>query len=111
MTVNATANLAIVAPLELKFQITDTKLYVPDVTLSKENDTKLLEQLKIGFKRTIKWNKYRSQMNVQPQNNNLNYLIDPTFINVNRLFVLSLAKMQKEIIEILSQIIMYQMPE
>ena len=60
MTVNAPANLAIVAPLELKFQITDTKLYVPDVTLSKENDTKLLEQLKIGFKRTIKWNKYRS---------------------------------------------------
>ena len=75
MTVNATANLAIVAPLELKFQITDTKLYVPDVTLSKENDTKLLEQLKIGFKRTIKWNKYRSQMTVQPKNNNLNDLI------------------------------------
>ena len=44
------------------FQITDTKLYVPVVTLSKENDTKLLEQLKTGFKRTIKWNKYRSQM-------------------------------------------------
>ena len=92
MTVNATANLAIVAPLELKFQITDTKLYVPDVTLSKENDTKLLEQLKIGFKRTIKWNKYRSQMTVQPQNNNLNYLIDPTFTNVNRLFVLSFSR-------------------
>ena len=92
MTVNATANLAIVAPLELKFQITDTKLYVPDVTLSKENDTKLLEQLKIGFKRTIKWNKYRSQMIVQPQNNNLNYLIDPTFTNVNILFVLPFAR-------------------
>ena len=44
------------------FQITDTKLYVPVVTLSKENDTKLLEQLKLGFKRTIKWKKYRSQM-------------------------------------------------
>ena len=40
------------------FQITDTKLYVPVVTLSKENDIKLLEQLKSGFKRTIKWNKY-----------------------------------------------------
>ena len=49
--------------------------------------TKLLEQLKLGFKRTIKWNKYRSQMTVQ-SNNNLNYLIDPTFTNVNRLFVL-----------------------
>ena len=67
-------------------------MYVPVVTLSKENDTKLLEQLKSGFKRTIKWNKYRSQMTVQPQNNNLNYLIDPKFINVNRLFVLSFAR-------------------
>ena len=74
------------------FQITDTKLYVPDVTLSKENDTKRLEQLKSGFKRTIKWNKYRSQMTIQPQNNNLNYLIDPTFTNVNRLFVLSFPR-------------------
>ena len=74
------------------FEITGTKLYVPLVTLSKENDTKLLEQLKTGFKRTIKWNKYRSQMTVQPQNNNLNYLIDPTFTNVNRLFVLSFPR-------------------
>ena len=51
-------NPAIVKPLGLEFQITDTKLYVPAVTLSKENDIKLLEQLKAGFKRTIKWNKY-----------------------------------------------------
>ena len=76
-------------PENATFQVTDTKLYVPVVTLSKENYTKLLEQLKTGFKRTIKWNKYRSQMTIQPQNNNLNYLIDPTFTNVNRLFVLS----------------------
>ena len=75
-------------PTGLEFKITDTKLYVSVVTLSKENDIKLLEQLKTGFKRTIKWNKYRSQMTIQPQNNNLNYLIDPTFTNVNRLFVL-----------------------
>ena len=53
-------NPAIVAPVVLTFEITDTKLYVPAVTLSKENDTKLLEELKSGFKRTIKWNKYRS---------------------------------------------------
>ena len=65
---------------------------VPVVTLSKENDTKILEQLKSGFKKTTKWNKYRSQMTVQPQNNNLNYLIDPTFTNVNRLFVLSFPR-------------------
>ena len=92
MTVNADANPAIVAPSGAKFKIKDTKLCVPVVTLSKENDTKLLEQLKTGFKKTIKWNKYGSQKTIQPKNNNLNYLIDPTFINVNRLFVLSFAR-------------------
>ena len=74
---------AIVAPLGLELQITDTKLYVPVVTLSTENDNKPLEQLKSGFKRTIKWNKYRSQMTIQSNNNNLNSLIDPTFTKVN----------------------------
>ena len=64
-------------------------MYVPAVTLSAENDNKLLEQLKTGFKRTTTWNKYRSEMSSQTKNNNLNYLIDPTFTNVNRLFVLS----------------------
>ena len=67
-------------------------MYVLVVTLSREDDIKLLEQLKAGFKRTIKWNKYRSQMSVQPQNNNLNYLIDPTFTSVDRLFVLSFPR-------------------
>ena len=67
-------------------------MYVPVVTLSKEDDIKLLEQLKSGFKRTIKWNKYRSQMIIQPKNNNLNYLIDPTFMSVSRLFVLSFPR-------------------
>ena len=86
----------IVEPTELKFQITDTKLYLLVVNLSKENDKKLLEQLKSGFKRTVKWNKYRSQMTIQPQNNNLNYLIDPTFTNVNRLFVLSFQRIAGE---------------
>ena len=76
--------------------------------MSKENDTKLLEQLKIGFKRTIKWNKCRSQMAVQSNNNSLNYLIDPTFTNVIRLFVLSFAKDNAGDAETLFQIIMYQ---
>ena len=57
MTVRAAGNNdeppAIVSPTELDFQITDTKLYVPVVTLSKENDKKHLEQLKSGFKRTV----------------------------------------------------------
>ena len=86
----------ITAPTRLEFQITDTKLYAPVVMLSKENDKKLLEQLKSGFKRTVKWNKYRSQMTIQSQNNNLNYLIDPTFTNVNRLFVLSFQRIAGE---------------
>ena len=76
-------------PEDAIFQITDTELYVPVVTLSKENDIKLLDQLKSVFKITIKWNKYRSQMTIQPQNNNLNYLIDPTFTKlINYLFCL-----------------------
>ena len=72
-----------------KFQITDTKLHVSVVTLSAENDKKFLEQLRAGFKRTNKWNKYRSEMTNQTKNNNLNYFIDPKFTKVNRLFVLS----------------------
>ena len=64
-------------------------MYVPVVTLSAEINNKLLEQLKKGFKRTIKWNKYRSEMSNQTKNNNFNYLIDSTFTNVNRLFVLT----------------------
>ena len=73
MTVRAEqgGNPAIAAPSGATFKITDTKLYVPVITLSKENDTKLLEQLKSGFKRTIKWDKYRSQITVPPQNTNL----------------------------------------
>ena len=58
----------------------------------KKNDIKLLEQLKTEFKRTIKWSKYRSQITIQPQNSNLNYLINPTFTSVHRLFVLSFTR-------------------
>ena len=65
---------------------------MPVVTFSKENDIKLLEKFKSGFTKTVKWNKYRSQMTIQPKNNNLNYLIDPTFMNVNRLFVFSFPR-------------------
>ena len=61
-------------------------MYAVVVTASSEDDNKLLEQLKTGFKRTVKWNKYRSEISNQTKNNNFNYLIDPTFTNVNRLF-------------------------
>ena len=86
---------AIVAPSGLEFQITDTKLQVPVVTLSKENDKRLLKQLKSGFKRTVKWYKYRSQMSVRNDNSNLNYLIDLTFTRVNRRFVLSFERIEE----------------
>ena len=56
---------------------------------------KFLHELKSGFKRTAKWNKYRSQMTVQSNNNNLNYLIDPTFIRVNVLLILSFERIQE----------------
>ena len=69
----------------------DCKLYVPGVPLSAENDNKLLDQLKTGFKRTNKWKKYGPEISNQTKNNKLNYLIDPTFTNVNRLFVLTFA--------------------
>ena len=76
------------APTRATLAITDCKLYVPVVTLSKDDETKLLTNLKSGFKREIIWNKYRSQMTTEAINNNLNILVDPTFTNVNRLFVL-----------------------
>ena len=70
------------APKNATFQITDTKLYVPVVTLSTEDDNNFLEQLKSGFKRTITWNKYRSEMTNQTKTNNLNYSIDPALNKV-----------------------------
>ena len=47
---------------EGKFAITETKLYVPVVTLSTQDNAKLLQQLKSGFKRTINWSKYESSV-------------------------------------------------
>ena len=72
-----------------KFTITETKLYVPVVTLSTEHNAKLLQQLKSGFNRTINWNKYESSVKTFAKNRYLNYLINPSFQGVNRLFVLS----------------------
>ena len=76
-------------PTNPTLNINDCKLYIPVVVLSKDDEIKLLTNLKSGFKREIKWNKYRSQMSTEAINNNLNILIDPTFTNVNRLFVLA----------------------
>ena len=72
-----------------RFATTDTKLYVPVVTLSTQENTKLLQQLKSVFKRVINWNKYLSKPELLAQNPNLNHLVEPSFQGVNRLFVLA----------------------
>ena len=77
------------APTGATLAINDCKLYIPVVTLFKDDEIKLLTNLKSRFKREIIWNKYRSQMTTEAINNNLNILIDPTFTNANRLFVLA----------------------
>ena len=71
------------------FKISDTKLYVPVVTLSTQENATLLQQLKSGFKRVINWNKYLSKLELLTQNPNLNYLVEPSFQGVNRPFVLA----------------------
>ena len=80
---NAAANQA------TTLAITDTKLYVPLVTLSTQDNAKLLERLKSGIKRIINWNKYHSKTEtLHAPNTYLDFLIDPSFQGVNRLFVL-----------------------
>ena len=66
------------------FSITDTKLYVPVVTLSSQDNSKLLEQLQSGFKRTINWNKYQTKVSTERQNLYLDFLINPSFQGVNK---------------------------
>ena len=66
----------------------DTKLYFTILTFSTQDNAKLLRLLESGFKRTINWNKYQSKLTQQTLNRNLDFLIDPSFWGVNRLFVL-----------------------
>ena len=69
--------------------ITYTKLYVPVVTLSTEENAKLLQQLKSGYKNVINWNKYLSKPELLARNPNLNHLVEPSFQGINRLFLLA----------------------
>ena len=71
------------------FEIAETIFYVSVVTLSTQDNSELLPQLKSGFKRIISWNKYLSKPELLPQNPNLNHLVEPSFQVVNRLFVLA----------------------
>ena len=72
-----------------KFAITETKLYISVLILSTQDNAKLLQRLKSGFKGTINWNKYQSGIKAYTQNRYLNHLVDSSFQGVNRLFVLS----------------------
>ena len=71
------------------FAITNARLYVPVVTFSTQENAKLLQQLKSGFKRLINWNKYLSKPEFLAQNSILNHLVEPSIQAVNRLFVLA----------------------
>ena len=71
------------------FAITETNVYVPVVTLSTQDNAKLLPQLKLGFKRTTTWDKCLIKPELLAQNANLNHLVDPSFRGINRLFVLA----------------------
>ena len=70
------------------FPITEVNLYIPVVTLSIQDNAKLLTQLKSDVKMTISWNKYLSKPELLAQSPNLNHLVEPSFQGVNRFFVL-----------------------
>ena len=72
-----------------KFEKTDTKLYAPVVTLSTRDNAKLLQQLKLGYKRLINWYKYQPKVLPDRLNQYIDFLINPSFQEVHWLFVLS----------------------
>ena len=67
------------------FPVTDTKLYVLVITLSNNDNEKLLPHVKSGFRKTIIWNKYQLTATTQVKNKYLDYLIDFSFQVVNSL--------------------------
>ena len=73
----------------VSFRITNTKLYVPIVTLSTKDNTNLTKQLNKGFKRTIYWNQYVSKpLPETPHKTGITrFALDAVFQGVNRLFV------------------------
>ena len=71
------------------FEIRNAKLYVPVVTLSTQDNAKLIPQLRLGLKRTINWNKYLAKRELLQQNPNLNHLVKQSFQGVNKIFVLA----------------------
>ena len=93
VTGNTNANLPVrdmagIQTTSATFQINNAKPYVPVFTLSINDNIKFLENIKQGFKRTYSWNKHRFEITTQPKSDNLDYVIEPTFRNINRLFAL-----------------------
>ena len=90
LDLNCSENCFIVAqaPQATTFLITDTKLYIPVVTLSTQDNDKQLQQLKFGSKTTVNWNKYQSKVSPEKLNEYLDFLINPSFQGGNRLFIL-----------------------
>ena len=88
--INSSANAA--AGQVVSFMITNTKLYVPVVTLSTKNNTNLTKQLNEGFKRTIYWNQYVSKPFPETPHKKTGitrFALDAAFQVINRLFVLA----------------------
>ena len=77
-----------------KFAMTDTTFDVPVVTLSTQDNAKMLEQFSSDFKTTINWNKYQSKVSTERQSKYLDLLIDPTFQGVDRIFFFYCLKMR-----------------
>ena len=73
------------------FIINDKKMYVPVVTLSKEDNKDFIEQQNKGFQRSIYWNEYKTkELNSDADDNVFMYInLDPSFQGVNRLFVMA----------------------
>ena len=78
-----------IANQDATFEIAQTKLYIPVVTVSTQDNAKLLPQLKSGFKRIINWNKYLAKPELLRQNPNVDHLVEPSFQGINKSFVLA----------------------
>ena len=73
--------------LEIVLLTTDKKLDIPIVILSTQDNSELLQHLKLEFERTTNWNQYQSKVSKQAQNQYLHFSIDPSFQRVHSLFV------------------------
>ena len=87
---------------DVSFKITETKLYVPIVTLSTKDNVNLTKQLNEGFKRSVYWNDYASKIETRAGDNNnvTRFPLDASFQGVNRLFVLAFNNIDNDANEV-----------